>query len=1326
MKVLFTAAKFTLSVLLILPFYSYSQCLEESQVLIPEKVLSKSNLYGGEMSSYNDYLLTSASINDSLEFDGGLVYLYKLFAGEWEKIAELAPSEPNLQMFFGRKVVISDNIIIVAGNTFTPEGYHFDELFIYTKDDSEEWVNSTESFKHVIRDDLNNVGLIVNQLVIHDDILGVSYYTSTENIVSFYNISADGSLNHINSLNAPKDQNNRNGSFGIDFDFNENYVAVGASEYYYEPYSRGTLFVYNWIDVVTQADPAPAANLKPRTSDQQNFGVQVEVLENVIFASNGYYYAGADRYETNIYVFKKPISGWLNRNESAILSLGVNGFYGYRNTLRVSDQYVFLSRSSYGENTIYGFKKTGVDWGYARPTIVFHKEKEEPTDTRYFASSLEIFEDHVVASYIDGNSSFYPDSQDELISYNTPGGIYEKIGDDEHQRISEITYSASEAVFGESMSYSNNRLAVGVVGDKKNGQYAGAVYIYDRNQATEDYDLSAVIRSPDKNPYDNFGYRVELSDSLLFVSSVFYDSLDTDGSYIQGSIGKVYQYISSGGSWQLQNTIYSPADLFDDDNVHFGRSLSYSDNYLAVSQYYTGSSESNGAVHIFERTEANGWNPVAEMRTSEQMGGDFFGRKVIMRDSLLVVGTGNPEYGSTDEMRVYIFTRKGEKWESGTEAAYLSPSDKRRFDRFGFSFDLHRDLIVVGSPQFNYGNTKNLAGKAYIFKKPDDGWSGRINESLMLEPANPMEEDFFGYDVMMDDNQILVGAASSINNPASIWYTSDIPDLQPGKLYFFDPYSGQNQGDIANERYIQLSPNNRYLDGFGYLLEKSFDRVFVTATYDNNESGFRAGGVYNFKYTTYIYGIEEPICVDESPFKMKSNILGGIWSGQGITDENEGWFDPSRIPENSWTLVSYTAGDCTVSTSLFVGSSPELISKSDDKITKCADDISLFVNYSSESRTLARWYYKESSTDSYQFLKSGIDTIAVSLSGYYKVEVENSSCRPLALVFEVEEEKLEVELSHENQAEICSYANEILSLVTNEDLQGIEWHYGETYAESFNLLEASEKIPIKASGYYFSIYRTEHCSYTSDTIYLNYNHLEIDIVEPETICSYEPYQLQVSPEEGLWYGSGVSNTGLVNTYQLSEGIHSSDYKIIQGGCVFSKSVEFEVLLLPRPEIEYQSNEVCAEQPTVLSISNNEKLANVSWFKEGNAAILDSTDTYSADMAGDFFAMFDSKGCQTISDTVTLYTKQDSLYVPNVITNNDDGVNDYFEFYYEGTNDINLTIFNRWGDKVYFDEGEELKWRPENQSSGVYYWQINYHDCYKAPQSLKGWVQLLND
>lgn len=75
-------------------------------------------------------------------------------------------------------------------------------------------------------------------------------------------------------------------------------------------------------------------------------------------------------------------------------------------------------------------------------------------------------------------------------------------------------------------------------------------------------------------------------------------------------------------------------------------------------------------------------------------------------------------------------------------------------------------------------------------------------------------------------------------------------------------------------------------------------------------------------------------------------------------------------------------------------------------------------------------------------------------------------------------------------------------------------------------------------------------------------------------------------------------------------------------------------------------------------------------------------------------------------------------IPNVISSNNDGVNDTFKIKNIPSN-TSLNIFNRWGSRVYYSENYQNDWRPDEITAGTYYYIIQ-----TETETYKGFIQLI--
>lgn len=104
------------------------------------------------------------------------------------------------------------------------------------------------------------------------------------------------------------------------------------------------------------------------------------------------------------------------------------------------------------------------------------------------------------------------------------------------------------------------------------------------------------------------------------------------------------------------------------------------------------------------------------------------------------------------------------------------------------------------------------------------------------------------------------------------------------------------------------------------------------------------------------------------------------------------------------------------------------------------------------------------------------------------------------------------------------------------------------------------------------------------------------------------------------------------------------------------------------------------------------------------------------------AVQSNNGCW---DTIRYdYTIISDILVPNVFTPNGDGKNDLLEFknlqFFPSTS---LTVFNRWGKKIYKSSDYQNNWTGDGHSDGVYFFVLDGPNL-KQPE--KGFVQIFNE
>jgi hypothetical protein len=122
----------------------------------------------------------------------------------------------------------------------------------------------------------------------------------------------------------------------------------------------------------------------------------------------------------------------------------------------------------------------------------------------------------------------------------------------------------------------------------------------------------------------------------------------------------------------------------------------------------------------------------------------------------------------------YIFTRSGTTW---TQQAYLKAPNAGASDYFGYSVAVSGDTVAVtawnedsNQTTVTNGNTASAdnsaanAGAAYVFTRSGSTWT----QQAYLKAPNAGAGDWFGYNVAMSGDTVVVGAIGEDSNQITI------------------------------------------------------------------------------------------------------------------------------------------------------------------------------------------------------------------------------------------------------------------------------------------------------------------------------------------------------------------------------------------------------------------------------------------------------------------------------------------------------------------------------------------------------------------------------
>jgi len=322
----------------------------------------------------------------------------------------------------------------------------------------------------------------------------------------------------------------------------------------------------------------------------------------------------------------------------------------------------------------------------------------------------------------------------------------------------------------------------------------------------------------------------------------------------------LYQWDPTGCQWvQIDKFVAESAIGVPDGtpSAQFGNVVSISGNLIAVGAYKHNHSGyiHSGAVYIYEivagtavfRQKIMGQNNTLVFEGGNS---DYFGHSVKLHRNRLIIGSYNDydENGTPGSFvggagAAYIYT-------IGTypifdfETKLVAPV-RALSDLFGFDVSIYGRYAIVGAPwededEFdNATSTVNNSGSAYIYVN-SGGWT-LLKKIVATDSRDP--DDYFGYSVDIDNNNIAIGAPYDDNNDSTL--TPLVTNA--GSAFFW-------RRIVLNWNFDQkvVASDRAADDIFGWEVATVNDKAVVGAPFEDHDiSGanymFASGSAYIFE-----------------------------------------------------------------------------------------------------------------------------------------------------------------------------------------------------------------------------------------------------------------------------------------------------------------------------------------------------------------------------------------------------------------------------------------------------------------------------------------------
>jgi gliding motility-associated-like protein len=221
-----------------------------------------------------------------------------------------------------------------------------------------------------------------------------------------------------------------------------------------------------------------------------------------------------------------------------------------------------------------------------------------------------------------------------------------------------------------------------------------------------------------------------------------------------------------------------------------------------------------------------------------------------------------------------------------------------------------------------------------------------------------------------------------------------------------------------------------------------------------------------------------------------------------------------------------------------------------------------------------------------------------------------------------------------------------------------------------------------------------------------------------------------------WYKDGVllPNADQVIYIATASDFPGGKYTFVEdNGVCNAVSDTVTITMLQSPSADAGTDITAVEGETIsLNGSVSSNTTNYVWIPSGGLsdryALNPSLVVPGATTVYTLVAYNNANVCSS-SDAVTIFVEK-RIVIPNVITVNGDGANDTWQIEnIENFPDVEILIYNRWGNLVWKSNGYSKQWDGTNYrngevlSDGTYFYIIDLHSI-KVKESYTGWIQII--
>jgi len=289
--------------------------------------------------------------------------------------------------------------------------------------------------------------------------------------------------------------------------------------------------------------------------------------------------------------------------------------------------------------------------------------------------------------------------------------------------------------FGARIALDGDRLIAGSSRDDKQGDSAGAAYIFRRDG--QSWIAEAKLLPDDGQPLAQFGYAASISAGRALCGAWKHDA---NGLH---NCGAAYIFRAENGAW-IQEASLVASDAAPGSSFGWAADLKGDVALIAAPDADSG----RGAAYVFRRAGSQ-WVQEARLQAPDGAAGDRFAFAVALRGDRAVIGAPWHDHGFDDCGAAYVFDRAPGGWTLNTE---LIGSFAQAGSLAGSSVAIDGDLVAVGASGADDDGVDS--GAAALFRSSGPLWT----ELARVHGDGAAAGDLVGKPVALGEGTLAVGA----------------------------------------------------------------------------------------------------------------------------------------------------------------------------------------------------------------------------------------------------------------------------------------------------------------------------------------------------------------------------------------------------------------------------------------------------------------------------------------------------------------------------------------------------------------------------------------